>query len=425
MTTITIDQAAPSHLAPGADSDLRITATSEEWLKKLRAVKVAVSGRPPLPILSGMLIKVEAGFVTLSGYDYESYAIATLEIEPATQEDITELVPMWWILGTIRTLTKGKPRALVTFAAKNAGTERLLTISTEGYTLPYMNRMPITDYPEPDAHDIAGTISIDRPAFSLMMKRVAIVASNDDTLPILTAVNLRGQGTHLSAQATDRYRLASERIPNTADVPEFQFLLKAATWKAICPHLDGNEVQIDVLTPHTLRSGEPLRLRFTSGNVSYILTGVGGEFPKIDTLFSDQLYRYIEVDRAALLSQVNVARELSPRNTPAHVFMTSSSITVRPTLEDVPDADAIVTPKLPATVDDPTRWQSDPAVAFNPTYFHEALQAFTSDRVRLSFATESMAKPVCVTAGSVSSTNLDAYRHLIMPVRMPDTLGSH
>jgi DNA polymerase-3 subunit beta len=415
MTAPAIEQVTAVTGVPSPAAPLSITASSEEWLRKLRAISPAVSTRPPVPILSAIVIRSAAGQVTLTGYNYETSAVATLNREKGKQEDTAELVPMSWLARTIRTLTKGKPKALVTVAATHMLGERLITVSAEGYTLPYMNRMPLSDYPALPMIEPTGTFSMDRQALAVAMERVSIAASADDTLPILTAINIRGTGKHLSLQATDRYRLAAERIPHATEGPEFQFLLQGTTWKAIRPHLNGDDVTFDILD----RDGRTY-LGVSSGDVRYVLMGVDGDYPKIDPLFADAYPRHIEVDRRALLDQVTVARELGARNLPAHVFMTAETATVRPSLEDIPDAAAITTPLLPAKVNDSALWAGDPAVGLNPNYFHEALRSMDSEKVRLSFLGENMSKPVCFTAGGVSGANKDAYRHLIMPVRMPN-----
>jgi DNA polymerase-3 subunit beta len=413
MTAQAIEQTTTPAGVPAPE--LSVTATSEEWLRKLRAISPAVSGRPPVLILSAIMIRSADGVVTLTGYNYETSAVATLDREKGKQQDTTELVPLSWLARTIRTLTKGKPKALVTVAATDMLGERLVTVSAEGYTLPYMNRMPLSDYPALPKIETTGTFSIGRHALAVAMERVAIAASADDTLPILTAVNIRGTGKHIMLQATDRYRLAAERIPHSAGTPEFQFLMQGTTWRAIRPHLNGDDVTFEILD----RDGKTY-LGVSSGDVRYVLMGVDGDYPKIDPLFADSYPRHIEVDRRALLDQVTVARELGVRNLPAHVFMTAETVTVRPSLEDIPDAASITTPKLPAKVNDEALWAGDPAVGLNPNYFHEALRAMDSEKVRLSFLGDNMSKPVCFTAGGVSGASKDAYRHLIMPVRMPN-----
>lgn len=62
----------------------------------------------------------------------------------------------------------------------------------------------------------------------------------------------------------------------------------------------------------------------------------------------------------------------------------------------------------------------DITVAFNPTYLSEGLSAFDTDFVRFSFTTA--AKPAMLTGQrEADSSDDDAYRYLVMPIRLPNS----
>jgi DNA polymerase-3 subunit beta len=416
--TITATAPAPT---PTALADLEVTATSEEWLKKLRALAVAASSRPPIPILGCVLVECRQGKATLSAYDYETSAVAKLQHEPKGRlKDARALLPISWLTRTIRTITMRKPKALVTLAAKEMLGQRLLTVSSEGYTIPILNHYNVDEYPALPEHAAFESFRMDRQIFNSALNRSLVAASMDDSLPILTGIDLQGGGKHLKIHATDRYRLSSERIVSKQAVPDFRFLLKSRVWSAISRHLDGDQVTVGVLvsTDQPGRAGGQTSLSLMAGDVTYTLQSVGGEYPKIESLFVDQAARYIEADRRALMDQVAVSVELNERNTPCTVVMSASSITVRPSL---PEVEAIDTPQLEATVSEAGDWADNPGAGFNPHYVLAALRSIDTEKVRLSFQS-SMAKPVCLTAGGVHCGTKDTYRHLIMPVRMPERI---
>ena len=71
--------------------------------------------------------------------------------------------------------------------------------------------LPPDDYPElPGVPRLAGTV--DGGAFGLAIGQVTPAASRDDTLPLLTAVNLELGGQTMTLAATDRYRLAVREL---------------------------------------------------------------------------------------------------------------------------------------------------------------------------------------------------------------------
>ncbi len=416
---MTTTATAPSP-TPAALADLEVTATSEEWLRKLRAVSAAVNSRPAIPILTCVLVECRQGKATVSAYDYETSAVAKLQHEPAGRlKDARALLPISWLTRTIRTITRRKPKALVTLAAKEMLGQRLLTVSAEGYTIPIVNHYNVAEYPALPEHGAFEEFNMERQILAGALNRALVAASQDETLPILTAIAIDGTGKHITVQATDRYRLSSERITSRKTVPDFEFLLKATTWKAISRHLDGDEITIGVLlaTDRPGRMGGGTSLSLTSGDLTYTLQGVSGDYPKIRTLFVDTADAYTEVDRNDLMDQVSVSVELNPRNTPAQLLMTSTTITIRPNVEEA--GDAVQTPELAAsgTI---TAGQLQ-STGFNPHYLLAGLRAIDAEKVRLSFQ-PSLAKPVCLTAAGTPCGTKDTYRHLIMPVRMPEQL---
>ncbi|MET3349617.1 UNVERIFIED_ORG: DNA polymerase-3 subunit beta [Arthrobacter sp. UYEF1] len=416
-TTETITTPAP------ALADLEVTATSEEWLRKLRAVSVAASNRPPIPILACVLVECRQGKATVSAYDYETSAVAKLQHEPAGRlKDAQALLPLSWLVRTIRTITRRNPEAPVTLAAREMLGQRLLTVSAGGYTIPILNHYNVAEYPALPEHGAFDSFRMDRQTIVGALNRSLVAVSIDDTLPLLEVIEMQGDAKRLTLQATDRFRLSSERIsaPTKQAVPDFHFLMKAATWKAISRHLDGDQVTVGVLasTDSPGRSGGGTALSLTSGDLTYTLMGIGGEYPKIGGLFMDTATTYIEADRRDLIDQVSVTVDLNERNTPATIVMSSRTITVRPALSDAPAA-AVETPALPAVGAVPDG--ATQAVAFNPAYLIAALRSIDAEKVRMSFQA-SLNKAVCLTAGGVACGTKDTYRHLIMPVRLPETI---
>src|ERR1700734_4037705 len=67
--------------------------------------------------------------------------------------------------------------------------------------------LPSAEYPElPELPQLAGTA--DGGALATAIGQVTPAASRDDTLPMLTAVNVELDGATMTLAATDRYRLA-------------------------------------------------------------------------------------------------------------------------------------------------------------------------------------------------------------------------
>ncbi|MDI2019723.1 DNA polymerase III subunit beta [Paenarthrobacter nicotinovorans] len=417
---MTITATEPTTTTKPALADLEVTAAGTEWLRKLAAVGVAVSSRPPVPVLSFMVVECNRGKATLTGYDYSTSAVAKLNHETVgTLHNAKALVPFQWLVRTIRVLTLRKRDMPVTVASKDLLGQRLTTVTAAGYTIPFLHSIPLAEYPALPEHGLLDTFSLDRADLAGALDRATVAASVDDTLPILTSIRLNCTGKMLSMWATDRYRLSTETLQLPKSVQEFTFLLQASKWKAMAKHLVGEEITIGVLAEGDVagRSGGWSTLQVSSDDVAFTLSPVGGDYPKIDALFEEDYGQTLEVNRRDLLDQVLVARELNERNVPALVKIGPGSITASPSFHE--GADQSATPLLLA---DTTNIDQPATVAYNPHYLLDAIKAVKAEVIRFSFY--SLPKPVCLSPVSEKGKKQSTYRHLIMPVRVPnDYLG--
>ena len=138
----------------------------------------SLSPRPPVPVLSGLLLKAEAGTVSLSSFDYETSA--RLEITADIRDEGTILVSGRLLADICRSL----PSAPVD--VETDGNKVTLTCRRSSF---HLATMPEAEYPPlPALPPISGTVPGD--AFAQAVSQVIIAASKDDTLPILTGVRM-------------------------------------------------------------------------------------------------------------------------------------------------------------------------------------------------------------------------------------------
>lgn len=418
MTATTTE---PTTTTEPALADLKVTATGTEWLRKLSAVGVAISSRPAVPILSCMVIDCNRGKATLTGYDYSTTASARLNHEPVNAlHNAKALIPFQWLVRTIRVLTARKRDVSVTVESKDLLGQRLTTVTAAGYTIPFLHSLTFSDYPKIPEHGVLDVFTVDREELAGALDRAIVAASIDDTLPILTAMQLRCTGKKLTVHATDRYRLSAETLTlSSRTVQEFEFLLKAATWKAMAKHLGGEKITVGVLAAADIadRMGGCETLNIGSGDVAFTLSPTAGDYPKLDSIFAAEYGMTVDVNRRDLLDQVMVAKELNERNIPALVKIAPGSISVSPSFHE--GADQAATPVLLA---DTVNIDGPATVAFNPHYLLDGIKATKADVVRFGFHT--LTKPLCLTPAPEKGKKASTYRYLLMPVRLPnDVLG--
>lgn len=412
-----LDAAAPESPALAG---LDITAPASEWLAKLLAVGVPIK-RPPLPVLSMIRISCQRRRATLTGYDFQTSVVATLQHDTSKRLPTADLlVPHSWLLRTIRTLTSRDRKAPVTVASSVLLGQTLVTVTAAGYTIPWLGKIALSEFPPTPQCGELGSFTLPTSDLAKPLARATVAASPDDSLPILTSIRIEGSGKHVDLLSTDRYRLGYERISLKREIPEFGFLLSATLWKAVARHLHGENTTVRILTP---LSGGDIALAVTSGDVTFTLQGIAGDYPKIRSLFPETLDREIDVDRAALLDQVIIAKELNARNTPGHLHVTGDSVTFRPSFDEA--SDQVASPLLAASAPVRAVWTDAIVLGFNPHYLADALRVITTKTVRFGFNKDQAGKfsrPACLSAAPGKDEKPSTYRHLVMPVRMPETL---
>ena len=159
----------------------------------------SLPSRPVLPVLSGLLLQAAADGLTLSCFDYE--VSARISIDADVTEPGTALVPG----RLLAEITRSLPGHPVEVDDKDDVT---LTCGPASFSLV---TLPIGEYPRlPELPRLAGTV--DGGVFATAIGQVTPAASRDDTLPVITGVNVEIEGDTITLVATDRYRLAIREL---------------------------------------------------------------------------------------------------------------------------------------------------------------------------------------------------------------------
>jgi DNA polymerase-3 subunit beta len=156
----------------------------------------SLPSRPVLPILSGLMLEASSGGLVLSCFDYE--VSARIQVDAEVAEPGTALVPGRLLAEITRSLP---PLPVEVDHEKDDVT---VTCGPASFTLV---TLPVREYPRlPELPRLAGTV--DGGVLATAIGQVAPAASRDDTLPVITGVNLEVDGDTIRLVATDRYRLA-------------------------------------------------------------------------------------------------------------------------------------------------------------------------------------------------------------------------
>src|ERR1700722_4945467 len=222
----------------------------------------ALPTRPVLPVLAGLLLRAERedpdqiggngqGLLTLSCFDYE--VSARMRVRAEVAEPGTFLVPGRLLVEIVRSLPP-PPAAPVEFGDDPDGIS--VTCGEASFAVA---SLPSAEYPElPDLPQLAG--AADGGVVATAIGQVTPAASRDDTLPMLTAVNVEFDRETMTLAVTDRYRLAVRELawdpaPGFGDQGRTALLVPAKTLSDAAKMMNaGTEVRI-MLRPHGARGG--------------------------------------------------------------------------------------------------------------------------------------------------------------------------
>lgn len=372
----------------------------------LAVVGVGIARRPVAAHVGSVLMDGRDGDLTLTTTDYDSYV--SVRVPGAARRSGRLLMHHGEAAKILAAVTKGTRKrdtdnlvATVRFRGDTA----LLAVG--GYTLP-ITTYPVNEFPSsPESPPIIA--DVDRELLTTSARRILVATSTDDTLPMLTGIQLRTTPGALTLVGTDRYRLAVATLAATTTASEHTVLFPAHLLAATLRHCAGNRVRLGY--GHT-RSGEWASL--TCGVLTVIARPITEQFPNYEQLFPNTTIT-ARTDRTALAQATAraaaiLAAKKHTSRTGGQVMLAvdpRGTVSITPVLDD--DTDAVTAPRHPAEVDgthDTVR------ILFCAQYLHDALNTFDSDTVTVHIA--SPTRPVLLTG-----TDRCAYRHLLMPLRPP------
>jgi DNA polymerase III subunit beta len=367
---------------------MKIRMEKEELAEAVSWAARSLPTRPASPVLAGVRLSGEGDTVELSAFDLEISAKAQVS---AVVDEPGITVVSGRLLAEI---AKALPNQPVELGLE--GSRVTVRCGRSSFGLP---TLPVEDYPQlPDLPPNAGHIGAHDFAEAVM--QVAIAASRDDTLPVLTGVRLEFNGDTMTLAATDRYRLAVRELPWQPTNPSINThaLVKARQLAELARTVGpADELQV------ALGEDDDGRIGFHVDGRELVTRLLHGEFPAYRKLLPAEAQIVATTETAGLIEAVKrVKLVAAERTTPIRLAFSDGEVLLRAGAFD----DAQASESLESTI------QGDPIeIAFNPDYLLDGLNALGAEQVTMSFTTAT--KPAVVTAAGSAD-----YRYLLMPVRL-------
>lgn len=237
------------------------TVNRIEFLNALRALRPVVGGNPSLAILNNVAIAPQNGLLTLTATNLDVYAQRRVAFEDEALPAVT--VPA---------------KALTDFVGGFSGDT--LKLDVDGTKLRITSgrqkaTLAITDadeFPVFPALDSSNSTTITREEFDAVAGRVGSFAASDSARPILTGVQVQGNGERIRFAAADNYRVGVLYLDHQATL---DIVVPAASLAAAQKVLAGAYVNFTT-------DGRQIMLTSESGLLLSRL--IEGNYPNIDPI---------------------------------------------------------------------------------------------------------------------------------------------
>jgi DNA polymerase III subunit beta len=362
---------------------MRFTVQRDALAEAVTWVARALPSRPVVPVLAGLLLRAERedpnqlgpngpGWLTASCFDYE--VSARMRVRAEVTEPGVFLVPGRLLVEIVRSL----PAQPVEFGDDPDGIS--VTCGEASFAVA---SLPSAEYPElPELPQLAGTA--DGGALATAIGQVTPAASRDDTLPMLTAVNVELAGSTMTLAATDRYRLAVRDLswnpaPEFGDADRVSLLVPARTLADAAKMMSaGTEVKI-MLRPGGDRAGggssgrgigaAEAMIGFEAAERRLTARLLAGEFVRYRSRFPEEFGCTADLPAEAFAEAVRRVALVAERGTPVQLTFAPGRVTVGAATQGQARAKESV----------PADFVGDePSIAFSPHYLLDGVIAATA-----------------------------------------------
>lgn len=363
---------------------MKLVVTQENLSKALAIVGRVASGKTPLPILNNILLRTDSNRLLLAATNLEIAITHHIGGKITSEGAIT--VPARLMSEFISNLPKGNVNLEVD------GTKLHITAGTYTSTI---NGMLPDEFPALPEINEQQRYVIPTAILKRAIQQTVLVASSDNTRPVLTGVYCHTHEGQLYFAATDGYRLAERKVvvangDVAAIIPgqTLQDVLRVVTddMKEITMVVDENQV------------------RFLCDEVEITSRLIDGNFPDYRQLIPAQSEITAELEKEEFVRVTKIA-SLFARESGGSVTLKTSQNDKSLSIHSVASQLGENTSEAAAQV------TGDGQVALNSRYMLEALGCIDDDTVQFSFSGK--LSPCVLTAAKKDGE----YKHIIMPLK--------
>jgi DNA polymerase-3 subunit beta len=363
---------------------MKFTIEKNQLLQALAAVSKGMSSRSTMPILSGVLIIAEGGYLTLRTTDLETSVQNT--VAALVESDGETVVP-----GRLfNEMVKSLPESAVGIDLIEGGMS--ITCGESSFTV---NTLDPLDFPSFPNVDVARQVMIDAKDLQAMTKKAAKAVSSDESRPVLMGILMKINDGRLTFVATDSYRLAVVGKDVESD-GDFELIVPGQVLEEVSRISSSNDVV-------TIAESEN-QIMFKTGQTIFISRKIEGSYPNYEVLIPKENNTSAVIRTSDMLTAIKRVSIASQANGPVKLSFDPDRqrLTVSSKTLDVASGSETVEAEI---VGDALE------IGFNHKYIVDGLSVIDSEEVSFENL-GAMKSGVLKTAGD------DDFLYLTMPLRI-------
>ena len=364
---------------------MKLSVTQENLARALSTVGRVASSKTSLPVLGNILLRTE---------DNQLF-IASTNLEIAISERIGGKIDREGSFTVPARLMSEFISSLPNDTVELELIGNSLNIKSGRYTSKIVG-VPADEFPALPDIEPTFEYNLDAQDFKRAIQQTVIVASHDDTRPVLTGAFWHAFEGNLYIAATDGYRL-TERLLQKQDGEANSAIIPASTLQDVVRVMRDDITSIKILFDEN-------QVRFLLGTIDITSKLIDGKFPDYRQLIPKDSEITATLKKDAFNRVVKIA-SLFARDSGGGVTLETS------VEEKVLRIQSIASQLGENTSDAEADINGDGKITLNSRYIIEALSCF--DNAELSFSFSGKLAPSVLTTHEKNP----AYKHVIMPLK--------
>lgn len=380
---------------------MKFTIGRAAFTAQLIDVSRAIPAKSTIPILTGLKITATQEGITLIGSDSDISIESFLSVDDDSWNlSIEETGSIVVTARIFNDIIRKLPTSSVTIETN----EQFVLTAQSGDAIFSLNGQDGQAYPKLPEIDSDHKINLPTVLFKELINQTIFSASNQESRPVLTGVNLTIEEGYISGAATDSHRLSKREIPVAFNSDQVELNNMTIPKKTL------NELERIVQDDQDLEMIlADQQVIFLVENMTIYSRLLEGNYPDTDRLIPDSHTTEITLNSESFLQAIDRASLMSHqgKNNVVQLDITEDNIDLSVKGSSLGSANESISFKTISG--EPIK------ISFNPDYMKDALRSFQAVDIKIGF--NSSVRPLLLSAVEQSESPHNELLQLLTPIR--------